>query len=106
MSNNRYLPDQSIVLQGSEIFNLFFEGTKGPDIDDRGNEVTKNLQTEWFKWSAYFDNALSDITETTSDRIKSQLEAWLEVLKKVMRMWASGTNVTSTNGMKSKAVNS
>lgn len=110
MSNNRYLPNQSIVLQGSEIFNLFFEGTKGDDIDDRGQLVSKNLQSEWSKLDSYFNHALSDITETTNDRIKSQLENWFEVLKKVMRMW-EGTNIVSenqktkltTNGMKSMA---
>jgi len=79
------------VLQGSEIFNLFFEGTKYDDLDDRGNVVTKFLHQEWFKIDQYFTNALNDITETTNDRVKSMLENWFEVLKKVMRMWSSGT---------------
>lgn len=79
------------MLQGSEIFNLFFEGTKYDDLDDRGNVVTKFLHQEWFKIDQYFTNALNDITETTNDRVKSMLENWFEVLKKVMRMWSSGT---------------
>jgi hypothetical protein len=36
VSNNRYLPSQSIVLPGSEIFNLFFEATRGEELDARG----------------------------------------------------------------------
>ena len=96
VSNNRYLPNQSIVLQGSEIFNLFFEGTKGDDLDDRGNIVTKNLLSEWHLLEQYFNNALTDITETTKERVKSQLENWFEVLRKVMRMNDIATNMTST----------
>ena len=63
LSNNRYLPDHSVVLQGAEVFNLFFEGTSFQDVDERENEVTKNLRTEWFKLDAYFQDALADIAE-------------------------------------------
>ena len=66
---------------------MFFEGTKGDDLDDRGNIVEKNLCSEWDQLERYFDNALTDITDTTNDRVKSMLENWFEVLKKVMRMW-------------------
>lgn len=93
VSNNRYLPPQSIVLPGSEIFNLFFEGTKFNDVDERNNVVEKNLNSSWFKLEHFFTNALADITETTNDRVKSQLENWFEVLKKVMRMWSSNTDL-------------
>jgi len=96
VSNNRYLPNQSIVLPGSEIFNLFFEGTKFNGDDERGNSIEKNLQTNWFQLEHYFNNALNDITETTSDRVKSQLENWFEVLKKVMRMWTSNSDLVQT----------
>ena len=30
ISNNRYLPEKSIVLRGSAIFKIFFEGTTPP----------------------------------------------------------------------------
>ena len=36
VSNNRYLPSLSIVLPGSEIFNLFFEATRGETLDACG----------------------------------------------------------------------
>jgi len=93
VSSNRYLPNQSIVLQGSEIFNLFLEGSKFKDTDERNNVVEKNLASEWYRMEQYFTNVLNDITETTNDRVKSQLENWYEVLKKVMRMWTSDSAV-------------
>ena len=65
-------------------------------MDDRGNVVSKNLQSEWQRLEQYFTNALTDITETTNERVKSQLENWFEVLRKVMRMWESGSSVTDT----------
>ena len=77
------------MLPGSEIFNLFFEGCKVREFDDRGTVTEFSLNDLWYKLDHYFNNALSDITETTNDRIKSQLENWFEVLKKVMRMWHS-----------------
>ena len=83
------------MLQGSEIFKLFFEGTKGQDFDERGNPVTKNLLSQWNELEQYFTNALADISETTKERVKSQLEVWFEVLRNVMRMHALST--TNTN---------
>lgn len=65
---------------------MFFEGTKGDELDIRGEIVTKNLLSEWPQLEQYFNNALTDITETTKERVKSQLENWFEVLRKVMRM--------------------
>ena len=34
LSNNRYLPSESIVMQGKEIFNIFVKGTEGRDITE------------------------------------------------------------------------
>ena len=74
---------------------MFFEGTKGQDFDERGNPVTKNLLSQWNELEQYFTNALADISETTKERVKSQLEVWFEVLRNVMRMHALST--TNTN---------
>ena len=60
-------------------------------IDDAlmtNNEGQINLLSEWDNLQQYFSNALADIADATNQRIKSQLENWYEVLKKVMRMHA------------------
>ena len=45
LSDNRYLAGSNVVLPGSLIFEMFFEGTQYKDIDDRGNEVICNLKS-------------------------------------------------------------
>ena len=44
VSNNKFLPPESLVLHGSEIFNIFFEGTKSQDVDKEGNMVEVGLR--------------------------------------------------------------
>ena len=87
LSNNRYLPDHSMVLKGSDVFGLFFDGTKFEDVDERDNMVTKSLRTEWYSLDRDFQSALADIAEETKDSVRTKLADWYEVLKKVMRLW-------------------
>ena len=47
VSNNRYLPNRSLVLSGSEIFNFFFDGTSGDFVDDQGIVSKRSLRTDW-----------------------------------------------------------
>ena len=35
-SNNKYLPPNSLVLPGEQIFDIFFDATKGEDINSEG----------------------------------------------------------------------
>ena len=88
-SRNRYLPEKSIILPGKEIYNVFFEGT-------RTEEKVKNPQGEWEEmsllksWYAirdHFDNALQDISELESEKAKTKLQDWFDVLGKVMKLW-------------------
>ena len=91
-SQNRYLPEKSIILPGKEIYNVFFEGT-------RTEEKMKNKQGEWEEmsllksWYAirdHFENALQDISELESEKAKTKLQDWFDVLAKVMRLWQLG----------------
>ena len=41
-SENRYLPNRSVVLPGDMIFDIFFDGTKGEDINSEGNAIIFN----------------------------------------------------------------
>ena len=81
------------MLPGSEIFNLFFEGCKIIDLDEHGNAVAKSLNKVWFRLEQFFKNALNDITATTNVRFKSSLENWYEILKRVMGMWQSRSDM-------------
>ena len=95
VSNNRYLPNRSLVLSGSEIFNFFFDGTTGDSLDEQGTVTKKNLSTDWKFIQGCFDNALVDISEMSHDNTKTYLEYWFDVLKKVMRMWTAGSELAS-----------
>ena len=68
---------------------MFFEGT-------RTEEKVKNPQGEWEEmsllksWYAirdHFDNALQDISELESEKAKTKLQDWFDVLSKVMKLW-------------------
>ena len=87
-----------MVLPGTEIFNIFFDGTSNEDLDDRGNVVLRNLQSDWGRLDAFFANALADAADASNDKVKTMLEQWYEVLKKVMRLWMS-RSVVSKNQM-------
>ena len=87
LSNNRYLPNESIVLQGAEVFNIFFQGTQWKDIDQNGREVTKNMQTEWGNLDQGFQNVTADILDLNTNKTGTMLSIWYDVLGKVMKMW-------------------
>ena len=88
---------------------MFFEGT-------RTEEKVKNPQGEWEEmsllksWYAirdHFDNALQDISELESEKAKTKLQDWFDVLSKVMKLWQLGQdgklpNSLRENGDKSK----
>jgi hypothetical protein len=90
ISGNKFLPNRSIVLPGTQIFDIFLEGTRVHDVTADGKSVEKDLRTEWASLNIYFDAALLDIADITKDQQKTQLENWFDVLKKVMHMWESG----------------
>ena len=96
-SENRYLPDRSIVLPGDEIFNIFFTGTEGDDINSEGEYIKQNLAQDWNAIQVYFDNALNDVSNITQGNVRTQMETWYDVLKKVMRIWTN-----KAQSMKSK----
>ena len=81
------------------------------DVDDRGNDVTKNLRTEWYPLDQCFQDALADIATETKATVKTQLADWYEVLKKVMRLWFNGGALAQTkraalNGTSKSTTNS
>ena len=92
---NKYLPANSIVLNGDQIFNIFFEGTTMDDCDSKGRQFKTSIETEWNDIQAHFDSALQDIADTTQNQVKTQLQNWFDVLKKVMSMWATGLGKSS-----------
>lgn len=103
ISGNKFLPNRSIVLPGSQIFNIFIEGTKVNDIDKNGKAVEKDLRSEWDDLNRNFDAALLDISEIAHDQIKTQLENWYSVLKKVMRMWENSALVKDAKSKTTKS---
>lgn len=46
-------------------------------------------------------NALGDIADTSQEKVKVTLESWFEVLKNVMRLWCSGSDIASASKMRS-----
>ncbi len=59
----KYLPPQSLVLKGSEVFSFFFDGVKFSDKSKEGVMVKCDLLSEWSNIQLYFDNVLIDITD-------------------------------------------
>ena len=45
ITKNRYMPARSLVLPGSEIFSIFFNGTEHDDWDENGKLVRRSLKT-------------------------------------------------------------
>ena len=102
ISSNRYMPTRSLVLPGSEIFTIFFNGTEYEDQDEHGKPMRRSLKTQWGSLKECFDNALIDISEMSFDNAKTFLEYWFDVLKKVMHMWNDDSELAAIN--KSKQV--
>ena len=45
--NNRFLPNPSVVIHGSEIFNIFEEGTTINHQNEKKEMETKDIMTDW-----------------------------------------------------------
>ena len=88
--SSRYLPDRSVVLEGKQVFNIFFEGTEIEDFDQNGRTEKKQLCDHWESIQTSFNNALLDIADISNDSVRANIEGWYDVLKKVMRMYESG----------------
>ena len=79
------MPSKSIVLPGYSIFNIFFNGTTGDDINLKGEFGEEyGIRKDWNMLQSYFDEALYDISQIANNKSKTQLETWYEIIKKVM----------------------
>jgi hypothetical protein len=83
------LPPRSLVLPGSQVFDVFFEGTRFDDTDVNGKYVKSSLKEEWPTVSKNFENILADVADIQSDNQKTNIELWFETLKKVVKFWES-----------------
>jgi hypothetical protein len=77
------------VLQGSKIFDIFFEGTTFSTFSADGTMVDCDLKTDWDEIKAAFENALADVSDLNENK-RLQLEVWYEIIAKVMRLWEAG----------------
>ena len=88
ISDNKYLPKDSLVLPGSEIFDLFKEATKFEQINEQGEVKEYHLRGNWEELEVYFANIMADMQSITTQQEGGRfyIENWFEVLKKVMRL--------------------
>ena len=78
------------MLPGEEIYDLFIKGTVGEEEDEDGNWHEQDLISDWHKIERHFEGALQDISDLSNDKAKTSLEAWFDVLKKVMKLHKIG----------------
>ncbi len=91
------MPENSLILSGSEIFKIFFEGVTYP----YESEDKFTLQADWPELSEHFMDALSDIIRLRNNQKgTTSLEAWYDVLVKVMNLWSSIYNPTANQNVK------
>ena len=81
VKEEKYLPERSLVLQGSQIFTIFNEGT---EIEFEGEKV--GLQNDFLSIQETFEHVLLDIAACSNDRQRTNVEVWFEIIKKVLRM--------------------
>ena len=81
------MPPRSLVLPGSQVFEIFFEGTQYEDLNERNELVHQSLKDEWASVQKCFENILVDISEIQKDNQKTNVENWYEIAKKVMKLW-------------------
>lgn len=88
VTNNRFLPQPSVVIHGSEIFNIFEEGTSITHQKENQKVEEITIFSEWHAHNHYFENAMKDIQELGKNGkgVKTQLENWYDVLKKIARL--------------------
>jgi len=67
--SSRYLPENHVVLPGSEIFKIFCDGTtiKEPNKNDPSTTVEVNIKSEWSDWQESFNSILLDIADLQKD---------------------------------------
>lgn len=53
-NDQKYLPDRSVVLQGKQVFQIFFEGTSIEDIDKDGAMRNRCIRDDWAEISEFF----------------------------------------------------
>ena len=85
---NQYLKQNSLVLPGSAIFHLMFEGTKVQYLERvTQQQRTCDLEHEFYsKWDGCFQRVLADIGNLTNFNTKPTLETWYDIVKRVMRL--------------------
>ena len=62
----------------------------------------KSIKTDWYAIEAAITDVLSDMVETSLERVKLHLEGWFEVLKRVMRLWKGEKSALATASKQTK----
>ena len=89
MVDNQYLKPGSLVLPGSAIFSLFFDGTRASYLE-RVTQKQRDVdfQTEFMsKWNPTFERVLADIGNLNQFNQKPTLETWYDIVKRVIRLY-------------------
>ena len=87
--DNQYLKPGSLVLPGSAIFSLFFDGTRASYLE-RVTQKQRDVdfQTEFMsKWNPTFERVLADIGNLNQFNQKPTLESWYDIVKRVVRLY-------------------
>jgi hypothetical protein len=87
IGDSKFLPPNSLVLSGKEVFTIFFEGTTFCDTTSSGEVIECDLKNDWDVVALAFENALQDIAELSNNQLKTSIEAWFDTLKLVMRLY-------------------
>ena len=102
IKESKYLPPQSLVLSGNQVFSIFFDGIVFDDIASDGKTLKCNLLSDWVTIQGNFTEILADIAELRQEKSnQTPTEVWYDILKKVMRMWDSTSlaKPTTQNGI-------
>ena len=86
--DNQYLKPGSLVLPGSAIFSLFFEGTRASYLE-RVTQKQRDVdfQADFMsKWNPAFERVLADIGNLNQFNQKPTLETWYDIVKRVIRL--------------------
>ena len=60
----KYLPPRNLVLAGSQMFDIFFDGATFKIKDEiSGEETTSDVRTEWANVKNCFEQVLLDISD-------------------------------------------
>ncbi len=58
IQESKFLPPNSVVLSGKEVFTIFFEGTTFCDTAKNGDVIECDLKNDWDVVALAFENAL------------------------------------------------